>query len=184
MKKLANLVQVVENNKECVILEVTGRSIDLIKLGCFNGDETMFRLTKGGDHICTVWTNEKHYSWHWGDSGHTIVSKQTENMGKLIQECIEQDFEIYIGKNTTLIAKTLHIKSLEDVKHNKHVVKMMYWKDSKDRVCCHMDGEYHMHFNGVQHGITHFKNNGYCVELTDSYVASTGCIVEVYNITR
>lgn len=184
MKKLANLVQVVENNKECVILEVTGTAIELIKLGCFNGDETMMRLTKGDNHTCTVWTKDTHYSWHWGPSGTTIVSDAMRKRGRLIQECIEQDFEIYIGTNPKRIAQTLHIKSLEDVKHTSHTIKMMYWSNDKANVCCHFDGEYHTHFKGVECGINHFVNKGYEIMRTDCYTADTGCIVEVYEITR
>lgn len=104
MKKLVDLVQIVENNRDCVILEVVGSMLDLIKLGWFDGNEIMFRLTKGEDHTCTVWTKEgKNYSWSWGRSGYTLVSDNMTKRGHLIQECIEQDFEIYIGKNPKLI---------------------------------------------------------------------------------
>ena len=41
MKKLVNYVKIVENNEECVILEVVGAPLDLIRLGCFNGNEKM-----------------------------------------------------------------------------------------------------------------------------------------------
>lgn len=184
MKKLVNLVQVVENNKDCVILEVTGSKLDLIRLGCFNGDEIMMRLTKGDNHNCTVWTNEKNYSWHWGIGGHTIVSESMQKRGRLIQECIEEDLEIYIGKNPTLIAQTLHIKSLDDVKHNHHTMKLMYWETSKSHVCCHLDGDYFKHFDGVECGIAHFVNKGYHIEKINSYIAQTGCIVYEYEITR
>ena len=184
MKRLADLVKIVENNETCVILEVTGSILDLIKLGCFNGDETMMRLTKGCDHTCTVWTKDKHYSWNWGKHGTTLVSRDIGKQGNLIQECIEQDFEIYIGDNSSLIKQTLHIKSLEDVKHGSHFLKMMYWENSVDNVCCHLDGEFHAHFNGIKRGIEHFVNKGYTVKKVDEYVASTGCIVEVYEIER
>ena len=48
MAELCDLVEVVENNMECVVLKVKkGAGMQLIRLGCFDGDETMFRLTKG-----------------------------------------------------------------------------------------------------------------------------------------
>lgn len=185
MKKLVDLVQIVENNRDCVILEVVGSMLDLIKLGCFNGDEIMFRLTKGKDHTCTVWTKEgKNYSWSWGRSGYTFVSNAMSQRGRLIQQCIEQDFEIYIGENSTRIGQTLYIKSLEDVKHNTHKLKLMYWESSKNQVCCHLDDEFHTYFNNIQSGINHFESKGYDVKPIDSYIASTGCVVKVYNMTR
>lgn len=98
MSKLVDSVKVVENNEDCVILEVIGKPIDMIKLGCFNGDETMIRLTKGDKHTCTVWTkNGNHYSWHWGLSGHSLVSDQMNKQRKLIVECITKDLRIYMG---------------------------------------------------------------------------------------
>lgn len=185
MKKLVDLVKIVENNRDCVILEVTGSMLDLIKLGCFNGDEIMFRLTKGKSHTCTVWTKDgKNYSWHWGYGGHTLVSDAMNKRGKMIQQCIAQDFEIYIGDNLKLIESSLHIKSLEDVKHNTHNIKLMYWEHHEDDVCCHLDGEFHTRFKGVECGIKHFADKGYNVKFVETYIAQTGCIVQVYNITR
>ena len=64
--KLKDIVEVVVNNKECVVLKVKpNQTFNLISLGCFNGDETMMRLTKG-ERTCTIWTGEKHYSWDCG----------------------------------------------------------------------------------------------------------------------
>lgn len=183
MKKLVNFVEIVENNEDCVILEVVGTPLDLIKLGCFNGNEKMFRLTKGGDHTCTVWMDDgKNYSWSWGTGGYTLVSNQMNKQGSLIQECIEQDFEICIRGSKENIRKTLYIKSLEDIKHINHKIKLMYFNHGD--VCCHIDGEYFKHFKNVQEGIAHFKNKGYAVHHVENEVAVTGCIVEHYNIKR
>ena len=183
MKKLVNFVEIVENNENCVILEVVGTPFDLIRLGCFNGDEKMFRLTKGDKHTCTVWTNDgKNYSWHWGIGGHTLVSSQTEKQGKLIQECIEQDFEICIRGRKENIRKTLYIKSLEDIKHMSHNIKLMYF-DYGD-VCCHIDGEYFKHFSNLHEGIAHFERKGYLVTHIKDEVAVTGCMVKHYSVKR
>lgn len=184
MKKLCELVKIVENNMDCVILEVTGSMLDLIKLGCFNGDEKLIRLTKGDNHTCTVWTKEKNYSWHWGIGGHTLVSNQMEKKGRMIQECIERDFEIYIGSNKKRIAKTLHIMSLEDVRHGCHKMKLMYWKNQTNDICCHLDEEYFTHFDSRTSAFRHFNEHGYKVESKGEYVAVTGCIVEEYIITK
>lgn len=186
MKRLSELVKIVENNKECVVLEVAGERIDLIKLGCFNGDEEMFRLTKGKNHTCTVWTKDgKHYSWYWGIDGYTCVSKEMDKRGKLIEECITNDFEIYIGENKDKINSTLYIMSLEDVKHTNHIVKLMYWdKHIDDDVCCHLDGEYFKRFRGIHNALEYFKDHGYSIESISAYTARTGCKIEEYLIKR
>jgi len=100
MAKLSNCVSLAVNNSECVVLKVKdGKEFDLISLGCFDGNETMFRLTKGDNHTCTVWCDgENPYSWHWGIGGYTLVSDNMNKRGRLIQQCIENDFGIFMGK--------------------------------------------------------------------------------------
>jgi hypothetical protein len=183
MAKLVDYVNIVENNEDCVILEVVGTPLDLIRLGCFNGNEKLIRLTKGKRYTCTVWDKDgKSFSWFWGYGGHTLVSDQITKQGKLIQECIEEDFEIYIGENKTNIRNTLHIKSLADVKHSTHNIKLMYFRT--DDVCCHIDGEYFKHFKSVDDGIRHFQNKGYIVHYKKDETAVTGCKVKHYYIER
>lgn len=95
--KLAQMVDVVENNKSCVILKVKDNQfMNLIMLGCFDGDETMFRVTKGRNHTYTVWhgKDNKSYSWEFGDSGYTLVSESMDKKRKLLTYTIEQDFNI------------------------------------------------------------------------------------------
>ncbi len=103
MKKLAELVKVIENNPVCVVLEVKKKSeLDLIKLGWFMGDETMFRVTKTSaigfnTHVITVWRkDEKPAKWSYGAET-TMVSEDVRRKGELIRECIEQDFHIRLG---------------------------------------------------------------------------------------
>ena len=100
MNKLYNCVELAVNNSDCVVLKVKkGKEFDLISLGCFDGDETMFRLTKGDKHTCTVWRDGSNpFSWEWGIGGHTLVSDKTNKVGKMIQDCIENDFRIFMGK--------------------------------------------------------------------------------------
>lgn len=94
---LKDLVTLEENNASCVVLEVKPNSFkELVKLGCFNGNEKMIRLTKGRNHTCTIWhgnANES-YSWYWGESGYTLVSDSMWAMRRLIESAIEKDFGI------------------------------------------------------------------------------------------
>ena len=94
--KLKDMVEMVVDNQDCVVLKVKdGQEMNLISLGCFNGDETMMRLTKGRDVTCTLFRRGgKSFSWHWGISGYTLVTDQVDRMGRLIQDCIEKDFGI------------------------------------------------------------------------------------------
>lgn len=94
--KLRDMVEVYENNADCVVLKVKeGQRMALISLGCFDGDEELFRLTKGGTVTCTVWKEDgKSVSWHWGSTGYTLVSPVMKKRGELIEECIEKDFGI------------------------------------------------------------------------------------------
>lgn len=181
MKRLVDLVKIVENNKECVILEVTGSMLDLIKLGCFDGDETLIRLTKGGNHTCTIWKKDgNYYSWWWGISGCTMVTEKMSKRGRLIEECLTQDFEICMEGDDE---KTLHIKSLDDVKHISHKIEMMYWAKGRE-VRCRRDGSFYKSFKNVEEAKEHFREYGYSVNLKKSYTASTGCVVEEYFIER
>lgn len=72
--RLKDITTIVVNNDECVVLKVKeGHEMDLIALGCFSGDETMLRLTKGADVTCTVFRkNGKSVSWDWGRRGYTL----------------------------------------------------------------------------------------------------------------
>lgn len=74
--KLKDMVELLSNNDACVVLKVKdGQEMNLLSLGCFNGDEVMMRLTKGRDVTCTLFRkNGKSFSWHWGASGFTLVT--------------------------------------------------------------------------------------------------------------
>ena len=71
MKTLADYVEIIENNMECVILKVKPDSrMALIALGCFNGNEEMIRLTKGETQTCTLFYKDGGISsWSWGAGG-------------------------------------------------------------------------------------------------------------------
>ncbi len=185
-EKLCYLVDIVENNKNCVVLKVKdNKEMDLIKLGCFDGDERLIRLTKGKNHTCTVFYNDnrKPFSWEWGASGFTLVSDNTNKKGKLIQKCITEDFDIYVGEDDSKIMESLYIKSLDDVKNRKHKIEIMYFKNSYD-VVVHKDNEYYNAFLNVNEAIKHFQDLNYKVDFKNKYVAGTGCIVEEYSIQK
>ena len=176
--KLFDCVELVQNNYECVILKVKeGKEFDLICLGCFNGDETMFRLTKGGNHTCTVWKKDgKSFSWDWGDGGYTLVSDKTKKTGDLIQNCIEQDFDIYIGKNVA--------RRSEQVKKS-HTIKCIYRGGySSGNICVHKDDEYYRDFASVDLVRNHFEELGFKWTPADNYIAQTGCCVECYIVKK
>ena len=97
MKKLVELVEVIENNDKCVLLKILCDKLELMKIGCFNGNEEYIRLTKGKDHTCTIWyKNGNSFSWEWGYSGNTLVSESLNQARRLIVECITSDLKIAI----------------------------------------------------------------------------------------
>lgn len=183
--KLCYLVDIIENNENCVILKVKdNKNLELIKLGYFDGNEEMMRLTKGKDHTCTIFKkNQEPFSWNWGASGHTLVSKDVSNMGKLIESCITEDFDIYIGENKTKVRETMNIMSLDDSNNNSHHIEMMYWKNGND-VSVHKDNNFYKFFKNVHEAKNHFEDLNYNVNFKNKYIAETGCIVEVYNISK
>jgi hypothetical protein len=100
--KLKDIVKIRTNNYDLVVLEVLpGHEFDLIDLG-FHGNEKLFRLTKGADHTCTIFSQKNgelhNFSWHWGYSGHTLVSPLVDDWGRMIQNCITDDYGIYIER--------------------------------------------------------------------------------------
>lgn len=183
--KLCYLVDIIENNEECVILQVKeNKKIDLIKLGCFDGNEELMRLTKGKNHTCTIFkTNDKPFSWEWGESGYTLVSEKTTTMGKLIEECITEDFDIYIGENKNKIRETMNIMTLDDVKDKSHFIELMYWKNGND-VSVHKDNVFYKFFKNTIEAKKHFQDLNYDINFRNKYVAGTGCIVEEYDISK
>lgn len=183
MKRLSSMVTILENNEECTILKVRENQFaNLISLGCFDGNETMFRLTKGDNHTCTVWgSNGSSFNWEWGTSGYTLVSDKVDKMGDLIQEAITDDFGIYIGSDTDKIRQTLYI---EKPKPSIHHFKLMWW-DSKpnDNRSVHKDGEYWKFFKSTEHLVDYLKSLGAeDIQVGEKYYSqNTGCaLLNVY----
>lgn len=134
-KRLCDLVDIEINNRECVVLKVKeNSSLDLIKLGCFEGDETLIRITKGANHTITIFSGEKHFSWEFGRDGYTLVSKNMDQKRNLILDCIEIDFNIYIEENPQLIEESLNIHSLEDAANSSKDIDI--FREGKDFLVC------------------------------------------------
>ena len=173
----------VENNEYCVILQVKeDKRLDLIRLGYFEGNEKLIRVTKGRENVCTIYKDDNDsFSWGWQTS---LVVDEVAKMRKLIESCIVDDFDIYIGKNEKLIKKSLNIKSLNDSKNSKHFIEIMYFNNDGN-VVVHKDNEFYKTFPNSNSVIEYFKNLDYDVNYRNKYIAyTTGCIVEEYGIQR
>ena len=157
MKELYQLVTLVSNTEDAVVLKVNkGAEMDLICLGCFNGDETMFRLTKGNNHSCTVWTKDgNHYSWEWGDSGYTLVSNDMRKRGHMIKRAIEDGFDILVYGSKESIRK--------DMRLNKSEHKIVLWTIGPTDCGCRKDDEFFRHFGSIDEAKAHFRKIGYKV---------------------
>lgn len=158
MKKLFEITELVSNTKDAVVLKVKPNSeMDLICLGCFNGDETMLRLTKGEDVTCTVWTkNGSHYSWHWGTHGYTLVSDSMEQRGLMILETIEHGFDIRVKTEEKFINA--------DMAKTDHIHTIIFYGGSRESVCCHKDGSFIRYFKSVQEGVAFFASYGFATK--------------------
>lgn len=185
-KKLCELVEIEENNMDCVILKVKENSeMDLIKLGCFEGDETLIRVTKGSDNTFTVFSGETYFSWYQGENGHSLISKNTDQKRILILECIEMDFDIYIGKDKEKIKQSLDILSLKDTYNKVYDIEIMYWENQKNTdVIVHKNGEFFRHFSGIEDAKNKLKNNNCELTFKGKHTAVTGCIVEEYTVKK
>lgn len=185
-KRLCDLVEIEENNMDCVLLKVKEDSrLSLIKLGCFKGDEKLIRVTKGKNHTYTIFTSDNEYSWEYGERGYTIVSENMKKKRFLINDCIENDFDIYIGSNKELIEKSLSIHCIEDTYKNENDIKIMYWEDEQnERVVVHKNGEFFREFSSKEDAKKFFKDTGHELGYSNDYIADTGCIVEEYKLVK
>ncbi len=185
-KRLCDLVEIEENNRDCVLLKIKENSkLSLIKLGCFEGDEKLIRVTKGRNHTYTIFNETNKFSWEHGESGYTIVTENTDKKRLLINDCIENDFDIYIGSNKELIEKSLSIHCIEDTYKNENNIEIMYWENEQnERVVVHKNGEFFRAFSSKDKAKEFFKDTGHELYYSDTYVANTGCIVEEYKLVK
>lgn len=185
-KRLCDIVEIEANNRECVLLKIKdGSELSLIKLGCFDGDEKVIRVTKGRNHTYTIITKDENYSWEYGESGYTLVSDNTDRKRLLINDCVENDFDIYIGSNKDLVEKSLSIHCIEDTYKNENDIKIMYWENQQnERVIVHKNGEFFRAFSSKDNAKKFFKDTGHELYFSDDYIANTGCIVEEYKLVK
>lgn len=146
MAKLKDYVELIENNKDCVILKVKdGSKLGLISLGYFNGNEDLIRLTKGEQRTCTVfYADGTNFSWYWGKNSTLLVSDAVQKKGRLIEECLMMDFDINIIDK---IEDTLYIKNYKSSEGKKQTFNLIYTNFSSATT---------LHRNGVY--LTTFKN--------------------------
>ena len=107
-----------------------------------------------------------------------------EGQRRLIENCITEDFDIYIGDKEKNINQTLNIKSLDDIKDVNHFIKLMYFEKNNDKVCVHKDNAYYKHFPSVEDAISHFEKLNFGVYKQQEYIGNTGCTVEEYFIEK
>ena len=96
MTKLADCIEVITNNDNCVMLKIKeDKRMDLIATGYFNGDEEMIRMTKDNDNNSyTIWSNNgKAFNWN----NRTLKSDDLRKLQKAIAKCIHHDLGIYMG---------------------------------------------------------------------------------------
>lgn len=129
---LCDLVEIEENNMECVVLRVRENAgMSLVRLGCFDGDETMFRMTKGERNAFTVFRKGgEPLSWESGAEAGVLEQMR----GKLISGCISDSFGIYIGMDLMLRRESLDIKSPDSL-HGRRESYSLYWVDDSRAVC-------------------------------------------------
>lgn len=86
-KELREIVELVSNNNDCVVFKVLPNSeMDLILLGCFDGDETMIRIAKDNCDTITIFRKDgKPYSWGRNE----LVTEKTEQKRRKIMKLIK-----------------------------------------------------------------------------------------------
>ena len=86
MKEFWEIVDIIENNHNCVLMKIKPNStLDLIKLGCFEGDEDMIRFARDNGDTITVFTKDgKYYSWARG----TLVSDSMQVKRRMIMNYV------------------------------------------------------------------------------------------------
>lgn len=175
MKKLCELVTIEENNENCVVLKIKpNKRLELIKLGCFSGNEDMFILSKDDDEtIRVIEDSKKSYSW----GKHTLVTDEMSRKRQLITECIAEDMDIYCGKNKKLISKSMKDLSEPIIEHTIEFILSR-------KVDVHKDGEYYGFFDTMNDSISHFEKLGFHMNFKGVEIARTGVIVCYFKISK
>ena len=97
-RRLSSMVELIENNRDCAVFAVKEgtSSLDLVKLGGFEGHECMFRMSKDPNTTCiTVFRDgDEPYHMTYGSST-TVVPEDRRKVRDLIMECVGVDFGIF-----------------------------------------------------------------------------------------
>ena len=96
MEKLNEILEVLENNNICMIFKIKkDKRLDLIKLGYFNGNEDMIRITKQGSiHTITIFYNDNTcFDYNYGSST-TCVSDRFVQIKWALLEYIKKYYNI------------------------------------------------------------------------------------------
>ena len=92
MTNLRDCVEIIDEATFVLIKVKEGKEMDMIMTGLFEGNETMFRITKGSDHNCTTWyKNGNTWSWHHGIGGYTMVADSVWDTWRAIESMIASE---------------------------------------------------------------------------------------------
>ena len=171
MSGLCDLVEIVENNMECVVLKVKENAgMALVCLGCFDGDETMMRLTKGEINAFTVFRKGREpLSWESGAEAGMLEQMR----GKLISCCIADGFGIYTGGDFMLRRAALDIKSRDSL-HGRQESYCLSWFDDGGLVCVERN-ERCVFLEGLAEAEAYVGKIIYTEHETGIFHSETGC---------
>lgn len=110
MIRLKDCVEIVTapTNDNCVILKVKENAeMDMISIGCFDGNEVMFRMTRDDDcNDYTIW-HKNGNTCTWNDR--TLISNNLKSITKELKRCIVKDFGFNMGKHMEFLKREGHL---------------------------------------------------------------------------
>lgn len=182
--KLVDVIEIVENNNDYILLEVIGDKKQCILTGVLNGNEEYIRVSKGKNHILTIYFKDgrNFFSYSFGEGGYTLISDNEERRKRAIVNCIKRELETSITK--TDVAEKDLIQKKAEAKGKKVIFEIM---DSKSSAC---GGRYCIHKNHEHYTLT---NEDFMKEIeedytdiieVDNYIAQTGVSVTVIEAVR
>lgn len=125
-KRLCDLVNLEENSRSCVVLTMKPETkpLDLIRLGGFDGSETMFRMTKDPHttSISVFRDGQPPYHMNYGSSN-TLVEEGCRKVRNLVMECVNLDFgipthePIIMSSFDVMVDKTSGERNLDSPRH-------------------------------------------------------------------
>ena len=173
--KLIDLVEIVENNAGFILLEVTGDKNSCILSGVLDGDEDLIRVTKGEDHVLTIFFKDgRHFSYNFGTHGYTLISNKEEKRRNAIVEVIKNDLETSLTDTTGFNL----VQKKSDVKGRNVTFKIM------NGTCIHKNGSFYKHTQNSSEIMEEINQNYTNIKEVDNYTSANGCKVQVLTGTR